>query len=118
MSNCERFGRKLREEIHLEEIGLLGAIITDYCLFPGPMGKIEKSGLVLLSGLTQGTCANFQKILTKTEGGYRFLRKWANRTYVCPFLGPWAKSGLVPLSELILGTCVPNFNIWTKTEKR
>ncbi len=59
MPNFKRFGRKLREEIGFEEL-------PQFCPFLGPWAKIAKSGLVLLSGLTQGTSVlNFNRFRRK-----------------------------------------------------
>ncbi len=77
------------------------------------MGRNCKKWASTIVGTNPGNMyVKFQKIWTKTEGGDRFLRKWANWAHFCPFPGPWAKiakSGLVLLTGLTQGTCVPNF---------
>ncbi len=70
----------MREDIYIgfEEL-------THFCPFLGPWAKIAKSGLVLLSRLTQGTCVpNFKRF------------------------------GLVLLSGLTQGTSVPNLNTFRR----
>ncbi len=76
---------------------------------PGPWEKITKSVLVLLSGLTNGTCVpDFKRFGRKLREEISF----EELAHFCSFLGPWtkiAKSGLVLLSELTQGTYVTNF---------
>ncbi len=78
MPNFKRFGQKLREEIGFEEFGPFFPI-------SGPWTKITKSGLVLLLGLTQGTCVpNFKRFRRKLKEEIGF-EEFAN------FPGPFAK---------------------------
>ncbi len=55
-TNFKRFGQKLREKIGFEELAHFGP-------FPGTWAKIKKSGLVLLSRLTQ--VPNFKRFARK-----------------------------------------------------
>ncbi len=69
MPNFKRFGRKLKEEIGLEE----NVLICPFLPIAGPMGKNRKKWLNTFDGTNPGNmCAKFQKIQTKTEGEDRF----------------------------------------------
>ncbi len=57
-----------------EENGLIGP-------FPGPWVKITKSGLVLLSGVTQGTCVpNFKRFTRKLREEIGFEKNELNKS--------------------------------------
>ncbi len=86
-----------------------------------PVSKKCKKWASTIVGTNPGNMyAKFQKIWTKTDGGDRFLRKWANWAHFCPVSEPMGKN-LKKWASTFVGTkpgnmCATFQKIRTKTE--